>query len=103
MADLMVLIIIIIFMYMLINEIEEHFILLMIGLLFMILGIDVINQIATGSYDKLFTASIPGGSGSIQQYGIMAFFSTIPIFAFSKVVIRRMQNKKSDQSLIPED
>ena len=99
MADAMVLIVFILFMWVLINEIEEHLILLLIGLMFMLLGIDVLSQTFTGSYDQLFTAAMPVGSTALQQYGLSTFFLTIPLFAFSKVVIRRMQGKVADQTI----
>ena len=103
MADAMFLIVFIILMYIIINETEDYLMLLLLGLLFTALTFDVTNQMIAGSYDKLFTASIPTGAFSTQGWGISGIFATIPIFAFVKVIIRREQKKNMNKQIIPAD
>lgn len=103
MADAMFLIVFIILMYIIINETEDYLMLLLLGLLFMVVSLAVTAQMSTGSYDKLFTATIPSNSVVFQEWGIGGIFATIPVFAFLKVLIRRMQKKKMNKQIVPAD
>lgn len=102
MPDAMIVVFTILLMYIIINETEDYLILLLIGLLFMLIGIDVINQASAGYYDKLFTAQVPTNTFVVNANGIGFMFGTIPVFAFVKVIIRRMQKKKAEQ-IVPVD
>lgn len=103
MADAMFLLVFIILMYIIINETEDYLMLLLLGLLFMVVAVDVSNQMDAGSYTTLFNAPIPTNGGTVQEWGISGIFATIPLFAFSKVLIRRMQKKKASDQIIPAD
>lgn len=103
MADAMILIVFIIVMYIIINETEDYLMLLLLGLLFMIVSLDVNTQVHAGSYTTLFNAPVSASDGSLQEWGISGIFATIPLFSFSKVLIRRIQKKKAESQIIPAD
>lgn len=103
MADAMILIVFIIVMYIIINETEDYLMLLLLGLLFMVVSLDVTTQVHAGSYTTLFNAPVSASGGSLQEWGISGIFATIPLFAFAKVIIRRMQKKKAESQMIPAD
>lgn len=104
MADAGIVILFILLMYIIINETEDYLMLLMMGLLFMLVALAITYQTSAGSYDKLFTAAIPTSNVIFREYGISGAFATIPIFAFTKVIIRQMQKKKANKnSIVNED
>lgn len=104
MADAGIVVLFILLMYIIINESEDHLILLMMGLLTTVVALAITYQTGAGSYDKLFTATIPTTSPIFREYGISGAFTTVPIFAFVKSIIRHMQKKKVDsKSIVNEE
>ena len=95
MADLMYPILIIILMFIILDNLESGLLLLMIGLLF--LPIAWLFSYAVGDYDKLFTVSISAYTSNIvYKTTLSGIMFGVPLFSFLKIWYMRYLMSRGD-------